>query len=136
MHSFLNLFTGMKKYVVDYGILQPAPKLLNLIQIRTIWRKIVKLQTIPIFFKKLFQKFRMMDLCIVKNYDSLSIWILRKHVFQKLQEYICIVFLVFLHIYMSGFIAQKANQFYTFMFSICWYDPLFPLGNYVFIIAW
>ena len=66
-----------------------------------------------------------MDLCIIKYNDNFSIWILGKHVFQELQEYLCVVFLVFLHIDTSGFIVQKANQFYPFMFSVCRYDPLF-----------
>lgn len=126
LHGFLNFFTGMKKYVIYYRILQPSPKFLNFIQIRTVWRKIDKLQAILVFFKKFFQKFRVMDLCIIKNNDNLSIWILGKHVFQ---EYLCVVFLVFLHIYMSDFIVQKANQFYPFMFSVCRYDPLFPFGK-------
>ena len=129
LHGFLNLFAGMKEYIIYHGILQPSPKFLNLIQIRTVWRKIDKLQTILVFFKKFFQKFRVMDLCIIKNNDNLSIWILGKHVFQELQEYLCVVFPVFLHIYMSGFIVQKANQFYTFMFSVCRYYPLFPFGK-------
>ena len=29
--GFLNLFTGMKEYVIYYGVLQPSPKFLNLI---------------------------------------------------------------------------------------------------------
>ena len=78
----------------------------------------------PVFCKKFPEQFRMVDLCIVKNNDDLSILILGKHIFQTLQEYLGIVFFVFLHIYMPGFIIQDADQFYTFMFSVCRYDPL------------
>ena len=65
----------------------------------------------------------------LSGHVSFSIWILGKHVFQELQEYLCVIFLVFLHIYMSGFIVQKANQFHSFMFSVCRYDSLFPFGK-------
>ena len=44
----------MKEYVIYYGILQPSSKFLNLIQIRTVWWKIDKLQTILVLLKKFF----------------------------------------------------------------------------------
>lgn len=71
----------------------------------------------------------MVDLCIVQNDDSLSLRILGQYIFKKLQEYLRIIFFVFFHVNVSRFVVQETDQFYAFMLSIGWYDPLFSLGK-------
>ncbi len=89
-------------------------------------RKKYQLQTVPVLFHESFQKLCMVDFCIVQNHDSLSMRIPGKYIFQKLQKHFCIIFLVFFHINVVCLIIQTANQFYSLMLSISWYDPLSP----------
>ena len=87
----------MKEYIVDYGVFQEA-----------------------------FRQLRMMDFCIIQHYDSLSMRILRKYIFQKLKKYFRIIFPVLFHINTACFIVRTTNQFYAFLLSISRYDPLLP----------
>ena len=56
LYGLLDFLTGMKEYIVDYGVFQPAAKFFNPIQIETVRRKKYQLQRVSVLFQEAFQQ--------------------------------------------------------------------------------
>ena len=57
LYGFLDFFTGMEEYIVDYRVFQPVSQFPNLIQTGIVRRKKYQFQTVSVFFQEFFQQF-------------------------------------------------------------------------------